>query len=112
MNFVTVTLHKAIIVPASAQLAIRQKQCMLNAATIQQPLTGTKHYQNDIIRYLPESQLNCDSGGMPPMAIGSQAPPHMDIGNPPFRVPYGTRHVHAEDRLAMPANSSAVELTA
>jgi hypothetical protein len=42
---------------------------------IQQLLTGTKHYQNDIIRYLPESQLNCDSGGMPPMAIGAQAAP-------------------------------------
>jgi hypothetical protein len=28
-----------------------------------------------MIRYLPESQLNCDSSGMPPMAIGSQAPP-------------------------------------
>jgi hypothetical protein len=40
-------------------------------------LIGSKHDQNDIIRHLSESQLNCDSGGMPPMAIGAQAaPPH------------------------------------
>jgi hypothetical protein len=46
-------------------------------ATIQQLLTGTKHDQNDMIRYLPESQLTCDSGGMPPMSMGAQAaPPH------------------------------------
>jgi hypothetical protein len=46
-------------------------------ATIQQLLTGTKDYQNDIIRCLPEIQDSCDSGGMPPMAIGAQVtPPH------------------------------------
>jgi hypothetical protein len=31
---------------------------------IHQRLTGTKHYENEIIRGLPESQMNCDSGGV------------------------------------------------
>jgi hypothetical protein len=36
---------------------------------MQQLLTHTKHYQNAIIRCLPESQKDkCDSGGMPRMA--------------------------------------------
>jgi hypothetical protein len=38
-------------------------------ATIQQLLPGTKHYQNDIIRYLHESQDNFDSGGMLFLAV-------------------------------------------
>jgi hypothetical protein len=42
-----------------------------------QLLPGTKHYQNDIVRCVPESQDNCNSGDMPPMATGAQvAPPH------------------------------------
>jgi hypothetical protein len=40
-------------------------------------LTGTKHYQNGIIIYLPESQDNCGSGGMLFTATRAQmAPPH------------------------------------
>jgi hypothetical protein len=45
-------------------------------ATIQHLLTDTKHYQNDIIRYLPESQDKRASGGLRSLAIGAQmAPP-------------------------------------
>jgi hypothetical protein len=33
-------------------------------STIYQLLTGTKHYQNGVIMYLPERQDNCGSGGM------------------------------------------------
>jgi hypothetical protein len=44
---------------------------------LQQLLTGTKHYQNDNIRCLPDWKDNCDSGGMPLMAIEAQvASPH------------------------------------
>jgi hypothetical protein len=50
--------------------------CFAFAETTMQELrTGTKHYQNDIVRWLPESQDNCDSGGMSPMAIGAQVAP-------------------------------------
>jgi hypothetical protein len=38
--------------------------CRCLNATIQHLLTGTNHYQNGIISYLPESQDNCGSGGM------------------------------------------------
>jgi hypothetical protein len=81
MNFLIMKLHKANIVPACVQLAMRQNLCILHLpmlnATIQELLSGTKHYQNDMIECLPGSQDNCDSGGMPPMAIGAQvATPH------------------------------------
>jgi hypothetical protein len=43
---------------------------------MQQLLTGTKYYQNNI-RYLPESKGNCGSGGMLFSATRAQmAPPH------------------------------------
>jgi hypothetical protein len=51
--------------------------CRCQNATIQQLLTGTTHYQNGIIIYLPESQVNCGSGGMLLTATRAQmAPPH------------------------------------
>jgi hypothetical protein len=44
---------------------------------IQQLLTGTKHYQNGIIIYLPERQDHCGSGGMLFTLTRTQlAPPH------------------------------------
>jgi hypothetical protein len=47
---------------------------MLNDA-IQQLLAGTKHFQNDSNGCLPESQDDCDSGGMPAMAIEASRTP-------------------------------------
>jgi hypothetical protein len=58
MNLSIMKLQKAIIVTSLVQLAIRQYLCILHLpmlnATTQQLLNGTKHDQNDIIRYLPE----------------------------------------------------------
>jgi hypothetical protein len=44
--------------------------------------------RNDTTRYLPESQLNWGSGGVPSVAIGAQAaPPHE------YRQTSVTRHI-------------------
>jgi hypothetical protein len=52
------------------------RTCQCWNGTIQQLLTDTKHCQNDIIRYLPESQDKCASGGLRFLAIRAQmAPP-------------------------------------
>jgi hypothetical protein len=46
-------------------------------SAFQQLLTGTKHFQNGIIMYLPESQDNCGSGAMLFTVTRAQtAPPH------------------------------------
>jgi hypothetical protein len=81
MNVLVMKLHKAVMVPAEVQLVIIQnfvyRICRCSNATIQRLLTGTKHYQNGIIMYLPESQDNCGSGGMLFTATRAQmAPPH------------------------------------
>jgi hypothetical protein len=36
-------------------------------------LLAQTNYHNDIVRCLPESQLECEHGGMPPMATGALA---------------------------------------
>jgi hypothetical protein len=67
-------------------------------ATIQQIFTGTKHDQNGIIIYLPESQDNCGSGGMLFTTTRAQmSPPHGYIGNPLLRTPFGACQVHTEE---------------
>jgi hypothetical protein len=42
---------------------------------LQHLLTGTKHCQNGIVSYLPESQDNCGSGGMLFTAIQAEMAP-------------------------------------
>jgi hypothetical protein len=62
---------------------------------------GTKQCQNDMIRYLAESQLNCDSGGMPPMAIGARAAPPHGYRRILFWGRYGAPQVHTEDSFVL-----------
>jgi hypothetical protein len=64
-------------------------------ATIQEPLTGTKHDQNGVIGYLPESQDNCDSSG------GLLRRPKLRwlLGKPPFQGPSDTRKNNMEDLI-------------
>jgi hypothetical protein len=90
MNVLIMKPPKAINVPACVQLAARQNLCIPNLPMLKcynlAASHSFKHYQNDVIRCLPESQNNCDSGGMPLGARGkpsSDGPPHMDIGKPP-----------------------------
>jgi hypothetical protein len=64
-------------------------------ARIQQLLTGTKHYQNGILIYLPESQDNCGSGGM--LSPELRWLPHIDIGRPPLTGLYGPVQIHTEE---------------
>jgi hypothetical protein len=81
MNVLIMELHKASIVPALVQLAMRQNLCtphlpILKCYNLPGPFwyeTLSKgHYQMSA-----RSQDNCDSGGMPSMAIEAQvARPH------------------------------------
>jgi hypothetical protein len=50
---------------------------------VHQLLTGTKNYQNGVIRCLPENQDTRDSGGMPSMVIKAQVtPPYLSRRTP------------------------------
>jgi hypothetical protein len=56
-----------------AEFVFRICRCL--NATIQQLLTGTKHYQNGIIIYLPESQGSWGTGAMLFTATRAQMAP-------------------------------------